>query len=337
MGDGQSYSYALPSGYVSVYRPPIQPVRRMGYSPYSNYYNYQPIPISRRFYPSRATYTYRSLPQRVPISANIVSTNIGPKQPDAPNKLVVPYETPAKTTPEARSSVNEQEKDSEKGFKLLEILVETVSQAASTATDSDAAEVDAVKSIFADVIDEIIRQVQMKFKENNLDTYRVFPQRVPISANLLSTNIGPKQPDAPAKIVVPYQTPAETTPEAHSSVNEQEKDAEKGFTLLDNLVETVSQAAGTATDSDVAEVDAVKSIFADVIDEIIRQVQMKFKENNLDTSISNGFLRKSQDTKKAVSEASNQTIIATILKPYVTELKYLLTKVLKRWHHQKQI
>ena len=37
------------------------------------------------------------------------------------------------------------------------------------------------------------------------------------------------------------------------------------FELLDNLVETVSHASGTAVDSDPAGVAAVKSIFADII------------------------------------------------------------------------
>ena len=136
----------------------------------------------------------------------------------------------------------------------------------------------------------------------------------------------PKQPDTPAKFVALSMKSSKTTPEARSSGNKLVEDSEKGFKLLDDLVETVSQAAGTATDSDVAEVDAVKSIFADVIDEIIRQVKMKFKEYNLDTSIRDEFLRKSQNTKKAVSEAPNQTILATILKPYITELKAFSAK-----------
>ena len=62
---------------------------------------------------------------------------------------------------------------------------------------------------------------------------------------------------------------------------------------------------------------------------MIRQVQMKFEENNLDKSISATFLFRSEITKKAVSEAPNQTILAAILKPYVNELKAFTAKGLQ--------
>lgn len=213
MVDSQYYGYALPSGYVCVYRHSIQPVRMIGYSPHLNYFNYQTSPIYGRSYPPRVAYNYKSSPQRVPIS----------------NKLVIPM-------------------------------------------------------------------------------------------------IIPKQTDESVKLALLSKKSDESASKALPSGNEIDKDADTGFKLLDNLVETVSQAAGTATDSDAAELDAVKSIFADVIDEIIRQVQMKFKENNLDLSISEGFLRKSLNTKKSVSEAPNQTILATILKPYIAELKAFTAK-----------
>merc|ERR1711944_101675 len=157
MSDSQYYGYALPSGYASFYRHPTQaftPVAHpRAYSPYSNYYNYQPLPISGNSYHARGPYTYRILPQGATASTTFQLTNIPAKQPDAPAQLVLPVKksvTPAVAT---GSSANEMESDSEKGFKLLDDLVETVSQAAGTSTDSDVAEVDAVKSIFADVIE----------------------------------------------------------------------------------------------------------------------------------------------------------------------------------------
>jgi len=217
MSDSQYFGYALPNGYASFYRHPIQAFRPiahpLGYSPYSNYYNYQPLPISGNSYHARGPYTYRVSPQGATASTTFQPTNIPAKLPVAPAQLVLPIK----------------------------------------------------KSV----------------------------------------------------------TPAVAT---DSSANKLESDSEKGFKLLDDLVETVSQAAGTSTDSDSAEVDAVKSIFADVIDEVIRQVEIKFKENNLDSNISEAFLRRSGATKKAVSEAPNQTILAAILKPYVTELKAFTAK-----------
>merc|ERR1712064_215386 len=147
-----------------------------------------------------------------------------------------------------------------------------------------------------------------------------------MGANFQPTNIPAKQPKAPAKLILPSRKSATPAVATGSSANELESDSEKGFKLLDDLVETISQAASTSTDSDIAEVNAIKSIFADVIDEVIRQVEIKFKENNLDTNISEAFLRRSGATKKAVSEAPNQTILAAILKPYVTELKAFTAK-----------
>ena len=86
------------------------------------------------------------------------------------------------------------------------------------------------------------------------------------------------------------------------------------------------EADGTAKDSDVAEVEAVQSIFSDVIEEIIRQVEKKFKDHNLDESISKAFLLRSKSTKKYLNEALTQTAIAAILKPYMTHLKEFTAK-----------
>jgi len=157
-------------------------------------------------------------------------------------------------------------------------------------------------------------------------TYKTVSQRVPITANFESINILPKQPGTPDKVAILSQKSATPTLENGSSAHEVEEDSKKGFKLLDDLVETVSQSAGTDSDSDVAEVDAVKSIFADVIDEIIHQVEVKFTENNLDATIKDAFVFRSETAKKAVAEAPNQTILAAILKPYVTHLKEFTAK-----------
>lgn len=160
-------------------------------------------------------------------------------------------------------------------------------------------------------------------------TYRILPGGRHTSNNIKSSTIPAKQPDQSANLVRLDKNPSKSSNLAGSSDNKLQEDSKKGFDLLDNLVKTVSQAAGTSTDSDVAEVDAVKSIFADVIDEIIRQIEMKFKENNLDKSISAAFLRRSEATKKVVSEAPNQTILSAILKPYVADLKKFTAKGLQ--------
>ena len=164
---------------------------------------------------------------------------------------------------------------------------------------------------------------RISYRARSPYTYRIVAPNVPTAPTLEPINIVPAQPVAPVKSVIPFQTPVTPTVGTSSYANE---DSKKGFQLLDNLVETVSQASGTATDADVAEVNAIKSIFGDVIDEVIRQVDMKFKENNLDPNIRDRFLLRSETTKKAVSDAPNQTILAAILKPYVAELKVFTAK-----------
>merc|ERR1711981_246492 len=160
-------------------------------------------------------------------------------------------------------------------------------------------------------------------------TYRILPGGRLTSNNIKSSTIPAKQPVQSANLVSLDKNPSKPSALAGTSDNKLKEDSKKGFKLLDDLVKTVSQAAGTSTDSDASEVNAVKSIFADVIDEIVRQIEMKFKENNLDESISAAFLRRSETTKKAVSEAPNQTILSTILKPYVADLKKFTAKGLQ--------
>ena len=164
---------------------------------------------------------------------------------------------------------------------------------------------------------------RISYRARSPYTYGIVAPSVPTAPTLKSINVVPAQPVAPAKSVIPFQTPVTPTEGPGSSANEESK---KGFKLLDDLVETVSQASGTATDSDVAEVNAIKSIFGDVIDEVIRQIEIKFKENNLDPHIRDAFLLRSENTKKAVSDAPTQTILAAILKPYVADLKVFTAK-----------
>ena len=92
------------------------------------------------------------------------------------------------------------------------------------------------------------------------------------------------------------------------------------------MVETVSLAADTVANSDEIEVDAVKSIFVDVIDDVIRRIKTKFKENNLDERFSVAFLTRSNSVRMSISEASTQTGLVEILKPYVSELKMFTAK-----------
>ena len=156
--------------------------------------------------------------------------------------------------------------------------------------------------------------------------YRTSPQLPINSSNSQATNNHAKRTDVSAK---PLPSPNGTTANAITTDSNSEKlkqEAEKGFKLLGDLLETVTQAAGTAKNSDITEVDAVKSIFSDVIDEVIRQVERRFKENNLDTRISDAFVWRSKTTKKFLNEALNQEAIAAILKPYLTDLRDLTYK-----------
>ena len=132
----------------------------------------------------------------------------------------------------------------------------------------------------------------------------------------------PPKPIGPhATLIYPLKKSAKPTEQIEASRNELESDAEKGFKLINNLVETISQAAGTATDSDPEEVNAVKSIFSDIIDEASRQIEASVKENNIDPTMGDAFVHISETTRKGIAEAPNQTILTAILKPYVVILE----------------
>ena len=142
-------------------------------------------------------------------------------------------------------------------------------------------------------------------------------------------NLPAKSTGSHASLVRPSKKSAASTEKTGSSRNELEADTEKGFKLINDLVEIISQAAGTASDSDLEEVNAIKSIFSDIIDEVIRQIKPSFKENNLDPTISDAFIHISETTRKGIAEAPNQTILTAILKPYVTILQELAFKGLQ--------
>ena len=146
------------------------------------------------------------------------------------------------------------------------------------------------------------------------------------SSNSQATENHTKRTDVPAK---PLPSPNGTTTNAITADSPSEKlveRAEKGFRLLDNLVETVSQAAGTTKDSDIAEINAVKSIFSDVIDLIIRLIQKEFKDIPTHTQIGDVFVNISSITKMIVNQASNQRSIAEVVKPYIIALKEFTAK-----------
>ena len=104
--------------------------------------------------------------------------------------------------------------------------------------------------------------------------------------------------------------------------NELKTKAEEGFKLLDDLVQTVSEARGTAADSDPAEVNALKSIFPDIIDEVINQVS-NYKG---DIAQKDAFVSNSKALKQALKSAPTQSMISAIISPYVASLKEFTSK-----------
>ena len=127
-------------------------------------------------------------------------------------------------------------------------------------------------------------------------------------------------------VVLPSEKSFETTITAMPPEKELEAGTEQDFELIDNLVETVSQAAGTAADSDPADVAAVKSIFTDIIGKVINKIETTFQENVSDKTLKEEFVYRSKITRKAIAEAPNQAILAAILKPYVANLKAFTSK-----------
>ena len=140
--------------------------------------------------------------------------------------------------------------------------------------------------------------------------------------------IAPAQPVAPIAVTVAPVAKSSALVASESNPNELKNNAQKGFKLLDDLVKTVSEARGTAADSDPTEVDAVKSIFPDIIDTIVDQVESKFKGNK-GVAEKNAFVANSRATKQAINSAPTQTQITSILTPYIANLKDFTSKGLQ--------
>jgi len=171
--DCQSYSYSLPSGYVSVIRPatkiPIQIPYQVGYSPHWNYNRYQPRTFIVNPHYQRGYYKHITHPQFSIASSKPEPVNNLEKSTTVSEKLVVLKKQDPRNTISTGSAATKLQQQAKKGFKLLDDLLETALHRSATAKDSDITEVDAMKTIFSDVIDEIIRQVEKNFNENNLD------------------------------------------------------------------------------------------------------------------------------------------------------------------------
>ena len=118
------------------------------------------------------------------------------------------------------------------------------------------------------------------------------------------------------------RTPETKAPFVSKATNGEnlEDSASKGLKLLDDLVATISEASGTEADSDLEEVEAAKSIFPDVIDEVITLVETKFGANSGNAE-KNALISNSNETKLAISNASTQSDIVSILNSYIASLK----------------
>ena len=137
--------------------------------------------------------------------------------------------------------------------------------------------------------------------------------------------VKPAQPAA-AKVAAVAKTASLVSMD--SNVNDLETDAEKGFKLLDDLVQTVSEASGTTKDSDPTEVDALKSLFPDILDEIVNQVESKYDGSN-GVSQKEMFLSQTRTLKQLLNSATTQSYISSILKPYIASLKQFTSQGLQ--------
>lgn len=92
--------------------------------------------------------------------------------------------------------------------------------------------------------------------------------------------------------------------------------AEEGLSLLSELIENLKQEAQTSANSDPEEVTAVKGVFFDVIDEIIKQIETNFKTNSSNSSDIDSLLSFSKRIRNEISEALTQTRLVEILEPF---------------------
>ena len=102
--------------------------------------------------------------------------------------------------------------------------------------------------------------------------------------------------------------------------------AKEGLSLLSELVENLKLEAQTSADSDPEEVTAVKGVFLDVIDEIIKQIDTNFKKNTSNSSDIDSLLTYSKMIRNDISEALTQTRLVEILEPFAQAIINLFTQ-----------
>ena len=146
----------------------------------------------------------------------------------------------------------------------------------------------------------------------------------PIPAHQTVKISSPAQPAAAVSAAKPAPFIAKT-----SNDNQLAANPEEGFKLLADLIDEISSASGTAADTNPDDVAAVKSIFPDIIDEVIRQIGSKFDGSLGGVAQKDAFIQSSKATKQALDNAPTQTIISSILKPYVASLKEFTYKGLQ--------
>ena len=102
--------------------------------------------------------------------------------------------------------------------------------------------------------------------------------------------------------------------------------AEEGLSLLSELIENLKQEAQTSANSDPEEVTAVKGVFFDVIDEIIKQIETNFKTNASNRSYIDSLLSYSKRIRNEISEALTQTRLVEILEPFAQAISNVFTQ-----------
>ena len=149
------------------------------------------------------------------------------------------------------------------------------------------------------------------------------PQRFnPVSIN----KFRPVTPLPPATTNVPTSTVLQTS--NASNDDNFEDSASEGLKLLDDLVEIISEVSGTAADSDPEEVRAIKTIFSDIIDEVIKVVESRFDASS-GSDEKDAFILSQGAIKSAVSNAATQSAILSILEAYIVSLREFISKGLR--------
>ena len=95
---------------------------------------------------------------------------------------------------------------------------------------------------------------------------------------------------------------------------------------MKELLQNLKQEAETNANTDPEEVAAVKSLFSDIFDEIIQQIELGFKEETSKGSYKNSVLAYSKETRKAIDGVQTQADLAKLLEPYVNEIITLINE-----------